>query len=93
LLVDLADPLGKFPATTCPWALGALQPGVLPAATDLQHAAVRSDRPEMAMVVDEVISHGDSLAKKAVADFKISRSIVSRCFSSRSRHSLGCATP
>src|SRR4051794_8111865 len=39
------------------------------------------------MALDELVSHDDSLAKKAVAFFKISRSMRSRWFSARRRRS------
>ena len=39
------------------------------------------------MGLDEVVSHDDSLAKKAVAFFRMSRSIWSRLFSARRRRS------
>ena len=50
-------------------------PAVVAAGRDAQHLAHQPDRPASAMGLDEAVSHDDSLAKKAVAFFKISRSI------------------
>ena len=77
-LVNLADPLGQLGPPLCRAALGPTAPGIVAAAADFQHAALHSDRPDGPVLVNEAISHGDSLAKKAVAFFKISRSMVSR---------------
>jgi site-specific DNA recombinase len=62
-------------------------PGVETAGGDLQDLAHQSHRPLAAMFVDEAVSHCDSLTKKAVAFFKMSRSICSRLFSARRRRS------
>ena len=53
----------------------------------LEDAALRLDGPDIPMLVDEAESQLFSFAKKAVAFFKISRSILSWRFSSRSRFS------
>src|SRR5207248_752701 len=58
-------------------------PGVEAASRDLQHPAEQPHRPVLPMVLDEGVPHDDSLAKKAVAFFKMSRSIWSRLFSAR----------
>src|SRR4029434_134749 len=88
--VNLANPGKQLGAALCGGAGRSSAPSVVAAAADLQHAALDADGPEHAMVVDEAVSHGDSFAKKAVAFFKMSRSMVRRRFSSRSRRSSAC---
>lgn len=61
------------------------QPLVEGRAADLQDFAEDFDGPEVSVLVDEAKSQEFSLAKKAVAFFKMSRSILSCRFSSRSR--------
>src|SRR3990172_11166963 len=77
--------VGQFFPTTGPVAERTLPPGVIAAAGDLQHVALHADRPDRPVVFHELVSHRDSFAKKAVAFFKISRSIRSRSFSARNR--------
>jgi hypothetical protein len=46
-------------------------PAVVAAGRDAKHRAHQPDRPAIAMGLDELVPHDDSLAKKAVAFFKI----------------------
>src|SRR5262249_9273757 len=62
-------------------------PAVVAAGRDAEHLAHQPDRPAVAVALHESVPHDDSLAKKAVAFFKISRSMRSRWFSARSRRS------
>src|SRR5436309_703949 len=62
-----------------------LPPRIKSTARHLQHIALNHDRPHHSMPLNEGVSHRDSFAKKAVAFFKISRSIRSRSFSARKR--------
>src|SRR6185437_4738638 len=66
---------------------GTPSPGVVAAGGNLQQPTHQSHRPVGAVFVDEAVFHSDSLAKKAVAFFKMSRSIWSRLFSARRRRS------
>jgi hypothetical protein len=50
-----------------------------------QNPALKSDRPDPGMALDKGIFHRDSLAKYAVAFFKMSRSIWASANSFRSR--------
>src|SRR5690606_24046286 len=52
-----------------------------------QHSTQQPDRKESPLASDEGVLHLDSLAKNAVAFFKMSRSILSVAFSARSRSS------
>src|SRR2546421_368566 len=74
----------QTPQLTRWWPLGGVAPAVVAGRVTAQHSAHGANRPLPAMFVDEAVSHGCSLAKKAVAFFKISFSITSRwfCFSS-----------
>ncbi len=55
----------------------SLEPFVKRRARDLKHTAKDRDRPAMLVLRDESKSQPLSFAKKAVAFFKISRSILS----------------
>jgi hypothetical protein len=57
-------------------------PGVETTARHLQDTTQHGDRVNRLLRVDEVVPHRDSLAKKAAAFFKMSRSCVTR-FNSR----------
>src|SRR5262249_13554308 len=73
-----------------PGAFWTLLPGVIPAPRDVECLAQHAHRPGVLMGLNELVSHGFSFAKNAVAFFKMSRSIRNRRFSSRSRaHSSG----
>src|SRR5215469_3691571 len=87
LLVDGLDLLGQSLAALLLGTGGAIAPGVVAAAGHLQHLAHQPHRPLTAVRVDEAVLHSDSLAKKAVAFFKMSRSIWRRLFSARRRRS------
>ena len=56
-------------------------------AVDPQDPAHQPDRPSPPVAFDEAVPHDASLAKKAVALCRMSRSIVSRLFSARRRRS------
>lgn len=64
---------------------GPVDPVVVPRRCDIEHLAHQTHRKLFGIFTDEGILHEASLAKKAVAFFKISRSIWSRLFSERSR--------
>src|SRR6516165_12041008 len=81
-LTDLLEELGATSGLGAGWTLG---PGVVAASRDLERVAKYVDRERALMVANEGKSHGCSFAKKAVAFFKISRSMRSRLFSARSR--------
>lgn len=66
-------------------AVGSRTPGVVTLRRDTKSAAHRADRPIVQVLVDEGEDHSTSLAKKAVAFFKMSHSIWSRLFSALSR--------
>ena len=66
-------------------------PGVVAAACDLQDIAQHPDRIKGPLRVDESVSHRLSFAKKAVAFFRISRSIRSRPTSFLSRRISACS--
>src|SRR4051794_29695679 len=87
--LDLAmDGLDRYDQGALPGRPDALRPPppvVVAARGDAQDPAHQPDRPSLAVAFDEVVPHDDSLAKKAVAFFRMSRSIVSRLFSARSR--------
>src|SRR5262249_31945375 len=87
LLVDGLEFDHQGIPTPLPGAGGALPPGVVAAGRNLQSVAQQPYRPPAAVLVDEAVPHSDSLAKKAVAFFKMSRSISSRWFSPRRRRS------
>ncbi len=55
-----------------------LSPSVKTTPGSFQHVALRCNRPDSSMLLDELVFRLDSLTKKAVAFFKISRSIRSR---------------
>src|SRR5699024_2583249 len=60
---------------------------------DRQYPAEYAQRIMSPLSGDEGVPHRDSLAKNAVAFFKISRSILSVAFSARSRESSLSAAP
>src|SRR5262245_55713418 len=80
--LDLLDQLGLPPG---PRALGPSAPRAVAAAGHAQDRAHQLHGELIVMFVDECELRGSSLAKKAVAFFRISRSSVSRRFSSRRR--------
>src|SRR5262249_1161897 len=82
--VHLANLVRQFRAPLSLSAGGPIAPGVIAAARHLQHLAQRVHGKLLAMIADEDEPHDGCLAKKAVAFFKISRSMSSRLFSSRS---------
>src|SRR3989454_7371236 len=69
----------------CPATLGSSSPRIVAAATDVQDGTHTQDAKFPAMLTDEAVLHGHSLAKYAAAFFKISRSSRSRSFSRRRR--------
>ena len=85
LRVGLADLLDEPTAADGRRARRSVPPGVVAAPRDPQDLAQQLDGEVALVVADEGELHGCSLAKKAVAFFKISRSIRSRLFSARSR--------
>src|SRR5262249_28018886 len=66
-------------------AAGALPPGVVAGGRDLQRRAKQPDGPAVHVRVDEAVGHVASLAKNAVAFFRMSRSASSRLFAARRR--------
>lgn len=68
-----------------PLAQGGLEPGIEAADLDAQAATHRPDREQRTMLGDERVSHFASLAKYAVAFFRMSRSSVTRASSFFSR--------
>jgi hypothetical protein len=60
-------------------------PSVEPGSRDSERHARHDSRPLLLMFLNEGIPHRDSLAKKAVAFFEISRSIRRHSFSARSQ--------
>src|SRR5262249_54346918 len=87
LVVDGSDLGDQRLAPRPPGARRTPPPAVVAAGRDAQAPAHQPDRPGLAVGLDELGSHDDSLAKKAVAFLKIARSIRSRWFSARSRRS------
>src|SRR4051812_18247804 len=71
----LFHPLGERAGTPC----------VVPGPRHLQHPTHRGDVKDASVRLDELKPHRSSLAKKAVAFFKMSRSSLRRSFSRRSR--------
>src|SRR5262249_59233553 len=65
-------------------ARGARAPGVEALGGDAEGLAHRGHGPDVLVLLDEGEDHSASLAKNAVAFFKMSRSICSRLFSARS---------
>src|SRR5580658_101323 len=72
---------------------GAPLPGVITAPRDMEHLAHHIHRKLSGMTGNKGKSHWWCFAKKAVAFFKISRSMRSRLFSSRSRRSSARRAP
>src|SRR5215469_11958650 len=58
-------------------------PGIVAADRQTQRRAHHSDRPEVAMLIDEPELHREAAPKMSAAFFRISRSIRSRSFSRR----------
>jgi hypothetical protein len=72
-------------------ASSALYKSIIPTATHLQHGTEQPDWIRLPLRVNEGLSHVLCLAKKAVAFFKMSRSIRSRRLSSRNWRSSACS--
>ncbi len=87
LAVDRLGPGNQGATSLMTVARRSTSPIVEAAGGDVQHLAQQPDRPTLALGLDELIPHDNSLAKKAVAYLKISRSARCRWFSSRSRRS------
>jgi hypothetical protein len=87
LLMDGLDLDGESLASLLLRAGGAMPPGVVAAGSDLQQPTHQPHRPLPAVFIEEAVFHSDSLAKKAVAFFNMSRSIWSRLFSACRRRS------
>src|SRR6516165_11527784 len=66
---------------------GSFPPRVEPRSGDTQDSAQDGDRPEVLVFLNEGEDHRCSLAKKAVAFFKMSHSVWRRLFSARRRWS------
>ena len=71
--------------------LGPLEKGIIATPTDLHHPTQQPRGIGSPLLLDKLISHRDSLAKKAVAFFKMFRSIRSRRFSSCIRCNSACS--
>ena len=84
-LPGIADELRLTCIFQRPLAQRILQPGVKTAGPDTQATAHRPNRELLAMLGNERVSHFASLAKYAVAFFKMSRSSVTRASSFFSR--------
>ncbi len=80
------------PIRLLPRTLGPAQPGVVPAARHLHHAAHGRDGELLAVLTHESVSHGSSFEKIPTALLRMSRSIVSRLFSRRSRINSSCSS-
>jgi hypothetical protein len=72
-------------------ASSALHKSIIPTGTHLQHSTEQPHWIRLPFRVNEGISHVLCLAKKAVAFFKMSRSIRSRRLSSRNWRSSACS--
>jgi hypothetical protein len=72
-------------------ASSALHKPIIPTATHLQDGTEQPNRIRLPLCVNEGISHVPWVAKKAVAFFKMSRSIRSRRISSRNWRSSACS--
>ena len=72
-------------------ASSALHKSIIPTGTHLHDGTEQSDWIPLPFSMNEGISHVPWVAKKAVAFFKMSRSIRSRRFSSRNRRSSACS--
>ena len=81
LPLNLADLLGQDAIGFHAIAQRPRTPGVVTGPRHLQHPAHRGHAPDAGMRLDKGESHRLSLAKKAVAFFRISRSSRSRSFS------------
>ena len=77
LLVDLFDRFDGFVSFDCGRGSLCFLALVVSGPTDLQHLALDLNWPSLPMREDEVAPHLLSLAKKAVAFFKMSRSVLS----------------
>ncbi len=77
LLVNLFDRFNGFVSFDRGGRWLCLLPLVVSSPADLQHAALNLNGPSFSMLEDEVEPQLFSLAKKAVAFFRISRSILS----------------
>src|SRR3546814_3137958 len=65
----------------CPFAEWPFEPGIKPAGMNVEHSAHRADGELRAMHLDKRVLHFASLAKYAVAFFRMSRSSVTRASS------------
>ena len=77
LLADLFDRFNGFVSFDRTCCRLSLFPLVVSGPADLQHSALDLNWPSTAMLADELEPQLLSLAKKAVAFFRISRSILS----------------
>jgi hypothetical protein len=68
------------------------QPGVVAASGDFEHAAQDTHRVLSVQFSDHLVARNDSLAKYALAFFRMSRSIRNSAFSRRSRESSASAS-
>src|SRR5438270_455382 len=84
LAVDGPDFHQEGIAALLPGACGTLLPGVEAGAGNAEGVAEDGHGPVLLVSLDEGEDHSASLAKKAVAFFKMSRSICRRLFSARS---------
>ena len=78
---DLMYPSIQFVIRTPVLAQTTHGPVVIAASGDAQHATHKGDGPGLLLLINTLIPHVRSLAKKAAAFFKISRSIRNRRFS------------
>jgi hypothetical protein len=92
LLVGLSYALDQVVTPLRRRAGRASRPGVVAAPRDREDVAEDLDGELLLVVADEGELHDCSLAKKAVALFKISRSMRSLRFSSRSRRTSRCSS-
>ena len=88
--MDLLD-LHKHRRRWLSLASSALHKPIIPTATHLQHGTEQPYWIRLPLRVNEGISHVLCLAKKAVAFFKMSRSIRNRRLSSRNWRSSACS--
>ena len=80
-LPGFAEKLSLTDIFPSPFAQRVLQPGIEATGPDTQAAAHRPHRELLAMLGNKRVSHFASLAKYAVAFFKMSRSSVTRASS------------
>src|SRR5215831_12538527 len=85
LPLNLADPRREHVICLHAFTERPIAPRIVAGLRHLQHSAHRRDVPNAGVRLDERESHRASLAKKAVAFFRISRSSRRRSFSARRR--------